>query len=63
MYYFFFCCVSGNMTVAGIDYYISDTFGQGLHNSCKDVKFRSVDLVGAGAKSFEEWFDFLGKKA
>ncbi|PRQ25180.1 putative protein patched/dispatched [Rosa chinensis] len=60
--------VSGNMTVDGIDYYISDTFGKGLYNSCKDVKFgtmntRAIEFIGAGAKNFKEWFDFLGEKA
>ncbi|XP_050366394.1 uncharacterized protein LOC126784899 isoform X2 [Argentina anserina] len=60
--------VSGNMTVDGINYYISDTFGKGLYNSCKDVKFgtmntRAIEFIGAGARNFEEWFDFLGQKA
>ncbi|KAK9944387.1 hypothetical protein M0R45_009958 [Rubus argutus] len=60
--------VSGNMTVDGIDYYISDTFGKGLYSSCKDVKFgtmntRAIEFIGAGAKNFTEWFDFLGEKA
>lgn len=46
------------MIVDGIDYYITDTFGKGLYNSCKDVKFgpmrkRSIDFIGAGAENFE----------
>lgn len=41
----------------GIDYYVTSTFGEELYNSCKDVKFgtmntRAIDFIGAGAKSF-----------
>ncbi|KAF5803944.1 putative protein patched/dispatched [Helianthus annuus] len=57
-----------NSTVGGIDYYITDTFGEGLFNSCKDVKFgtansKAIDFVGNGAKNFKEWFAFIGRKA
>uniref|UniRef100_A0A2P2KID2 Niemann-Pick C1 protein-like n=1 Tax=Rhizophora mucronata TaxID=61149 RepID=A0A2P2KID2_RHIMU len=50
--------VNGNLTVDGIDYHITETFGEGLYNSCKDVKFgtmntRAIDFVGAGAKNFK----------
>lgn len=50
--------VNGNMTVDGIGYYITETFGEGLYNSCKDVKFgtmntRAMDFVGAAATSYE----------
>lgn len=50
--------VNGNMTVDGIDFYIADTFGEGLFDSCKDVKFgtmntRAIEFIGAGAKNFE----------
>ncbi|KAJ4715850.1 Niemann-Pick C1 protein-like [Melia azedarach] len=60
--------VNGNLTVDGIDYYVTDTFGEGLYNSCKEVKFgtmntRAIDFIGAGAKSFKEWFAFIGQKA
>lgn len=46
------------MTVDGIDYYITDTFGQGLYESCKDVKFgtmntRALDFIGGGAQNFK----------
>ncbi|XP_027941539.1 NPC intracellular cholesterol transporter 1 [Vigna unguiculata] len=59
--------VNGNMTVDGIDFYVTETFGEGLYESCKDVKFgtmntRAIDFVGAGASNFEEWFEFLGQK-
>ncbi|KAH7511464.1 hypothetical protein JRO89_XSUnG0200700 [Xanthoceras sorbifolium] len=60
--------VNGNLTVDGIDYYVSNNFGEELYNSCKDVKFgtmntRAIDFIGAGAKNFEEWFAFIGQKA
>ncbi|KAL5845464.1 hypothetical protein ACOSQ3_011519 [Xanthoceras sorbifolium] len=60
--------VNNNMTVNGIDYYITDTFGEGLYESCKDVKFgtmntRAVDFIGAGAQNFKDWFAFIGRRA
>lgn len=49
--------VGGNATVNGIDFYISDNFGGGMFESCKDVKFgtmntRAIDFIGAGANNF-----------
>uniref|UniRef100_A0A7C9FG71 SSD domain-containing protein n=2 Tax=Opuntia streptacantha TaxID=393608 RepID=A0A7C9FG71_OPUST len=60
--------VNGNLTVDGIDFYVSEDFGEGLYDSCKDVKFgsmntRAIDFVGAGAKNYKEWFAFLGQQA
>ncbi|MFS8006288.1 putative Sterol-sensing domain, protein patched/dispatched [Helianthus anomalus] len=57
-----------NSTVGGIDYYITDTFGEALFNSCKDVKFgtansKAIDFVGNGAKNFKELFAFIGQEA
>ncbi|KAI8533267.1 hypothetical protein RHMOL_Rhmol11G0284500 [Rhododendron molle] len=59
---------SGNLTVDGIDFFVTDTFGEGLYNSCKDVKFgtmntRALEFVGAGAQTFREWFAFIGQQA
>ncbi|KAD5960225.1 hypothetical protein E3N88_11697 [Mikania micrantha] len=50
--------MKNNSTVGGIDYYITDTFGEGLFDSCKDVKFgtmnsRAIEFVGNGAKNFQ----------
>ncbi|XP_034681127.1 NPC intracellular cholesterol transporter 1 [Vitis riparia] len=55
-------------TVDGIDFYVSDAFGEGLYNSCKDVKFgtmntRAIQFIGAGARNFKEWFAFIGQQA
>ncbi|KAK9928380.1 hypothetical protein M0R45_025517 [Rubus argutus] len=60
--------VNNNMTVGGIDYYVNDAFGEGLYDSCKDVKFgtmnsRAMEFIGAGAQNFTEWFTFIGRQA
>ncbi|KAI4388512.1 hypothetical protein MLD38_000833 [Melastoma candidum] len=60
--------VKNNFTVDGIDYFVTETFGKGLYDSCKEVKFgtmntRAMEFIGAGAKNFTEWFAFIGLKA
>ncbi|XP_019052018.1 PREDICTED: Niemann-Pick C1 protein-like [Nelumbo nucifera] len=60
--------VNNNLTVDGIDFYVTDNFGEELYNSCKDVKFgtmnsRAMDFIGAGAQNFREWFVFIGRQA
>ncbi|TYI44014.1 hypothetical protein ES332_A01G207800v1 [Gossypium tomentosum] len=60
--------INGNLTVDGIDFFVSDAFGEGLYDSCKEVKFgtmntRAIQFIGAGATNFKEWFDFIGQKA
>ncbi|KAJ6411888.1 hypothetical protein OIU84_005040 [Salix udensis] len=60
--------VKGNLTVSGIDFYASDAFGEGLYESCKDVKFgtmntRALNFIGAGAQNFTEWYAFIGRRA
>jgi hypothetical protein len=52
---FYFIQESGNSTIAGITFFVSDTFGEALYSSCKDVKFgsmntRAIDFVGGGAR-------------
>lgn len=42
----------------GIDFYVTDNFGEGLYDSCKDVKFgtmnsRALEFIGAGAQNFK----------
>lgn len=44
--------------MGGIDYFVSDAFGEGLYESCKDVKFgsmnsRAIQFIGAGAQNFK----------
>ncbi|EYU30271.1 hypothetical protein MIMGU_mgv1a000352mg [Erythranthe guttata] len=58
----------GNLTVDGIDFYITDAFGEGMFESCKEVKFgtmntRAIEFIGAGAKNFREWYAFIGRRA
>lgn len=60
--------IKKNDTVDAIDFYITDTFGEGLFDSCKDVKFgtmntRAIEFIGAGAKNFKEWYAFIGRRA
>lgn len=49
--------IDGNLTVGGIDYLIADAYGEGLYESCKEVKFgtmnsRALQFIGAGAQNF-----------
>ncbi|XP_062184386.1 uncharacterized protein LOC133888239 isoform X2 [Phragmites australis] len=60
--------VNTTMTVDGIDYYLTTNYGEELYNSCKDVKFgtlntRSMDFLGGGAKTYKEWLAFIGRQA
>ncbi|KAG8632228.1 hypothetical protein MANES_18G004200v8 [Manihot esculenta] len=60
--------VKNNFTVDGIDFYVADAFGEGLYESCKDVKFgtmntRALNFIGAGAQNFKEWYAFIGRRA
>ncbi|KAJ4829723.1 hypothetical protein Tsubulata_020732 [Turnera subulata] len=60
--------VNGNLTVDGIEFYVTDTFGEGLYNSCKEVKFgtmntRAIEFIAGGAKNLKELFAFIGSKA
>lgn len=59
---------SNNTTVDGIYFYITSSYGEELYNSCKDVKFgtmntRAMDFIGGGAQNYKEWFAFIGKQA
>ncbi|KAF2718019.1 NCR1, Niemann-pick type C [Polychaeton citri CBS 116435] len=53
--------------VTELDQLISDDFGSGFYDSCKDVKFgatgsRAMDLIGGGAKNYTQFLKFLGDK-
>jgi Niemann-Pick C1 protein len=44
--------------VDGINFYVTQNFGEALYQSCKDVKFgtmntRAIDFVGGGANSYQ----------
>ncbi|KAK8965582.1 hypothetical protein KSP40_PGU021601 [Platanthera guangdongensis] len=60
--------INNTLTVNGIDFFLTSTFGEELYNSCKDVKFGSVntrvmDLIGAGAQNYKDFLAFLGRQA
>lgn len=60
--------INSTMTVDGIDYYVTTNYGEELYNSCKDVKFgtlntRAMDFIGAGAKTYKDWLAFIGRQA
>lgn len=59
--------VNNNLTVDAIEFYITDAFGEGMYNSCKDVKFgtmntRAIEFVAGGAKDFRGWYAFIGRQ-
>lgn len=46
------------MTVNGIDYFITNAYGEEFYNSCKDVKFgsmntRVMDFIGGSAQNYK----------
>jgi Niemann-Pick C1 protein len=50
--------INSTTTVDGIDYYVTTNYGEELYNSCKDVKFgtlntRAMDFLGGGAKNYK----------
>ena len=50
--------VNDSLRVDGIDFYITSVYVEELFNSCKDVKFgtmntRAMDFVGAGAQNYK----------
>ncbi|CAN6463965.1 unnamed protein product [Victoria cruziana] len=60
--------VNNTLIVDGIDYFVTERFGQELFNSCKEVKFgtmntRAIDFVGGGAQTYQDWFTFIGRRA
>jgi Niemann-Pick C1 protein len=55
----------GKLLVTELDQLISEDYGTGLFNSCKDVKFgaanaKAMDFIGGGAKDYHEMVKFLG---
>jgi Niemann-Pick C1 protein len=54
--------------VQELDQLVSDEYGSGFYDSCKDVKFgptnnNAMALIGGGAKNYEDFLAFLGKKS
>ncbi|QDS71947.1 hypothetical protein FKW77_000886 [Venturia effusa] len=53
--------------VTELDHLVSDDYGVGFYNSCKEVKFGptnspAMNLIGGGAKNFTQFLKFLGDK-
>ncbi|KAL2194338.1 patched family-domain-containing protein [Corynascus similis CBS 632.67] len=58
---------NGKTLVRELDQLISEKYGTGFYNSCKDVKFgptnsRAMDLIGGGAKNYTQLLKFLGQE-
>jgi Niemann-Pick C1 protein len=54
--------------VTELDQLVSDEYGSGFYDSCKDVKFgptndNAMALIGGGAKNYPDFLAFLGKKS
>jgi Niemann-Pick C1 protein len=59
---------NGELRVQELDQLVSDEYGSGFYDSCKDVKFgptnnNAMALIGGGAKNYEDFLAFLGKKS
>ncbi|ORZ33057.1 hypothetical protein BCR44DRAFT_1439021 [Catenaria anguillulae PL171] len=57
--------VSGKDVVMGVDYVVGESFSRGFYDSCKDIKFGpdnrfAMDFIGGGAKSPQQFLDFMG---
>lgn len=57
----------GKHLVTELDQLITEKYGSGFYDSCKEVKFggansKAMDLIGGGAKNYHEMLKFLGDK-
>ncbi|KAI9773734.1 MAG: hypothetical protein M1835_006114 [Candelina submexicana] len=51
--------------ITELDILVSDDYGSGFYDSCKDVKFstsNAMDFIGGGAKNYTAFLKFLGDK-
>ncbi|KAI9742995.1 MAG: hypothetical protein M1818_003290 [Claussenomyces sp. TS43310] len=56
------------LMVTELDHLVSDEYGSGFYDSCKDVKFgasnaNAMDFIGGGAKNYTAFLAFLGHEA
>jgi Niemann-Pick C1 protein len=54
--------------VTELDHLVSDEYGAGFYDSCKNVKFgatngKAMDFIGGGAKNYTDFLKFLGHKS
>ncbi|KAI0026170.1 patched family-domain-containing protein [Xylariomycetidae sp. FL0641] len=59
--------LSGGTAAAEVDQLISQEYGEGFYDSCKEVKFgpsnsRAIDFIGGGAKDYHGLLKFLGEE-
>ncbi|OAA59632.1 patched sphingolipid transporter [Niveomyces insectorum RCEF 264] len=57
----------GKQLVTSLDQLVSEEYGTGFYDSCKEVKFgptnsKAMALIGGGAKNYPEFLAFLGKQ-
>ncbi|CAG9988476.1 unnamed protein product [Clonostachys byssicola] len=58
---------NGKQLVTELDQLISQEYGTGFYDSCKEVKFggsgsKAMDLIGGGATNYHDMLKFLGDK-
>ncbi|KAG6041724.1 hypothetical protein E4U41_002589 [Claviceps citrina] len=58
---------NGKLLVTELDQLISEKYGKGFYDSCKEVKFggansRAMDLIGGGAKNYHDMLKFMGDR-
>lgn len=58
---------NNELRVTELDQLISEEYGGGFYDSCKDVKFgatnsNAMTFIGGGAKNYSDFLKFLGKK-
>lgn len=56
---------TGETAVKALDFHVSEDFGTGFFDSCKNVKFGAtngyaMDLLGGGAKNYSGFLKFMG---
>ncbi|KAF7776363.1 hypothetical protein Agabi119p4_4756 [Agaricus bisporus var. burnettii] len=56
---------NGRTAVKSADFFVTEQFGKGFYDSCKDVQFGvtngyAMDFIGGGAKDYHAFFKFLG---
>ncbi|KII95801.1 hypothetical protein PLICRDRAFT_96092 [Plicaturopsis crispa FD-325 SS-3] len=56
---------TGQIGVKSVDFHVSEKFGQGFFDSCKNVQVGAtngyaMDLIGGGAKNYSSFLKFMG---
>ncbi|KAI1811030.1 patched family-domain-containing protein [Poronia punctata] len=57
----------GGTAVAEIDQLVTEEYGEGFYDSCKEVKFgpsnsKAINFIGGGADNYHDFLKFLGKE-